>query len=119
MQVESLGLVEVDLPGGQGRFVSGVIGHLDVGRLGGTLYGMVKTTVYLPEELEMRLDAEAAATGVSKAELIRRGIGMLLAVSDTPKRSAALPVFHSGRSRTAREMDDDIYGHIKQRSARR
>ncbi|MFJ1594413.1 ribbon-helix-helix protein, CopG family [Kitasatospora albolonga] len=39
---------------------------------------MKKTTVYLPEDLEVRLDAEAAATGVSKADLIRRGIALLL-----------------------------------------
>ncbi|MGQ4598291.1 ribbon-helix-helix domain-containing protein [Nocardia sp. R6R-6] len=80
---------------------------------------MVKTTVYLPDELETRLDAEAAATGVSKAELIRRGIAMLLDASDRPKHDAPLPVFHSGRSRTAQEMNDEIYDHIKQRSRRR
>jgi Arc/MetJ-type ribon-helix-helix transcriptional regulator len=87
--------------------------------VGGTLYGMVKTTVYIPDELENRLDAEAVATGVSKAELIRRGIAMLLAASDRPKNDAPLPVFHSGRSRNAGEMDDAIYDHIKQQSARR
>ncbi|WP_084497170.1 ribbon-helix-helix domain-containing protein [Nocardia amamiensis] len=80
---------------------------------------MVKTTVYLTDELEIRLDAEAAATGVSKAELIRRGIAMLLDASDRPKNNAPLPVFHSGRSRTVEEMDNEIYRHIKQRSARR
>ncbi|MEV0683947.1 CopG family transcriptional regulator [Nocardia sp. NPDC050378] len=80
---------------------------------------MNKTTVYLPEALEMRLDAEAAATGVSKAELIRRGIAMLLDTSDRPKHNAPLPVFRSGRSRTADEMDDDVYSHIKQQAARR
>jgi hypothetical protein len=87
--------------------------------MGGTLYGMVKTTVYLPDELENRLDAEAIATGVSKAELIRRGIAMLLDASDRPKNNAPLPVFHSGRSRNADEMDNAIYDHIKQQSARR
>ncbi|MFD4430438.1 ribbon-helix-helix protein, CopG family [Nocardia sp. NPDC055053] len=80
---------------------------------------MIKTTVYLPEELEVRLDAEAAATGVSKAELIRRGIAMLLDASEVPKNDAPLPVFRSGRARTADEMDQAIYDHIKSRSARR
>lgn len=80
---------------------------------------MIKTTVYLPEELEVRLDAESAATGVSKAELIRRGIAMLLETSTRPKQSRALPVFNSGRSRTADEMDDAVYEHIKERAARR
>lgn len=80
---------------------------------------MIKTTVYLTDELEVRLDAEAAATGVSKAELIRRGVAMLLDASDRPKNDAALPVFRSGRSRTADEMDDAVYAHIKQQAARR
>ncbi|MBU3066785.1 ribbon-helix-helix domain-containing protein [Nocardia sp. NEAU-G5] len=87
--------------------------------MGGTEYGMVKTTVYLTDELEMRLHAEAAATGVSKAELIRRGIAMVLAASDRPRSTTPLPVFHGGRPRTVQEMDDDIYDHIKQRAARR
>jgi hypothetical protein len=53
-----------------------------------------RTTVYLPDELDARLKAEMAVTGVSKAELIRRAIAMLLDASE-PKRHP-LPVFHSG-----------------------
>lgn len=80
---------------------------------------MTKTTVYLPEELEVRLDAEAGATGVSKAELIRQGITMLLDSSRRPRRSGRLPVLKSGKSRTAEEMDSAIYEHIKDRADRR
>lgn len=80
---------------------------------------MVKTTVYLPEELEARLDAESAATGVSKAELIRRAIGLLLETSDRPKPPRALPVFDSGRPKSPEEMDQSIYEHVKQQAARR
>ncbi|WP_405180609.1 ribbon-helix-helix protein, CopG family [Nocardia sp. NBC_01377] len=80
---------------------------------------MNKTTVYLPEDLEARLEAEAAASGVSKAELVRRGIALLLDSSSHSKRDTSLPVFRSGRSRDASEMDDEIYAHIKQRAARR
>lgn len=81
---------------------------------------MVKTTVYLPIELETRLDAEAAATGISKAELIRRGIALLLDTSERPaKKMKPLPVFDSGRSWTVEEMDNALYEHIKQRAARR
>lgn len=80
---------------------------------------MIKTTVYLPEDLEARLDAEAAATGISKAELIRRGIALLLEYAERPKRSRELPVFDSGRPRTPDEMDDSVYEHIKERAARR
>ncbi|MFC8044713.1 hypothetical protein [Nocardia sp. NPDC057353] len=80
---------------------------------------MAKTTVYLPHELELRLEAEASATGVSKAELVRRGFAMLLDTSDRPDNDAPLPVFRSGRTRDAAEMRDEIYQQIKQRSGRR
>lgn len=80
---------------------------------------MIKTTVYLPEELEVRLDAEAASTGVSKAELIRRAIAMLLDTSKRPRPNLVLPVFDSGRPLSPEGMDDVMYEHIKQQAARR
>ncbi|WP_079159507.1 ribbon-helix-helix domain-containing protein [Streptomyces griseus] len=80
---------------------------------------MTKTTVYLPEDLEVRLDAESSATGISKAELIRRGIAMLLDEAERPKRSQELPVFDSGRALSPEAMDDSVYEHIKVRAARR
>jgi hypothetical protein len=80
---------------------------------------MIKTTVYLPDDLESRLDAEAAATGVSKAELIRRGVAMMLESSTRPKASTPLPVFDSGCPRTFDEMDEEIGLQIKERAARR
>jgi hypothetical protein len=82
------------------------------------MYSVNKTTVYLPDELDARLNAEAAMTGVSKAELIRRGIEMVLGASQPPEHHP-LPVFHSGRMRDADQMDDEIYAHIKERAARR
>jgi hypothetical protein len=38
------------------------------------MYGMVKTTVYLPDELKAALERAAAETGRSEADLIREGI---------------------------------------------
>ena len=35
------------------------------------MYGMKRTTVYLPEELKSRLEAEAKRRGVTEAEVIR------------------------------------------------
>lgn len=80
---------------------------------------MVKTTVYLPEELEVRLDAESTASGVSKAELIRRGIALLLDRSPRPKQSHPLPVFDSRRPLSPEEMDQAVYERIRERAARR
>lgn len=86
---------------------------------GGTIYGMVKTTVYLPEELDLRLEAEATSTGMSKAELIRRGIGMLLDRSQRPKQSHPLPVFDSRHQLTVDDMDRLVYERVQERAARR
>ncbi|WP_179254464.1 ribbon-helix-helix domain-containing protein [Streptomyces sp. PgraA7] len=80
---------------------------------------MEKATVYLPDEWEARLNAESSATGVSKAELIRRGIAMLLDSTEQPKRSRELPVFDSGRSGTPDEMDNAVCERIRERAARR
>jgi hypothetical protein len=80
---------------------------------------MMKTTVYLPEDLDVRLEAEAAASGVSKAELIRQGIVMRLEASARLRQAQPLPVFTSGRPLTADQMDEEIYDSIRARAARR
>ncbi|MFI2232542.1 hypothetical protein [Nocardia testacea] len=80
---------------------------------------MAKTTMYLPEETEIRLDAEAANTGVSKGELIRCGFARPLEASDHARDNASLPVFRSGRSRSADETREDIYLQIEQRTSAR
>ncbi len=38
------------------------------------MYGMRKTTVYLPEDLRLAIRAHAARRGVSEAEVIRESI---------------------------------------------
>ncbi|MET9520065.1 ribbon-helix-helix protein, CopG family [Streptomyces sp. NPDC002994] len=80
---------------------------------------MKKTTVYLPEDLKLRLDAESAATGVSKAELIRQGIALLLDNAPRLGSSRPLPAFNSGRALIPEAMDDAVSAHIKARTARR
>lgn len=87
----------------------------------GTIYGMRKTTVYLPDELELELEAETTAIGISKAEFIRQSIAEKIAASSRPKRDLTLPVFNSGRGRslTPEEMDDAIYQQIKKKVGRR
>lgn len=45
--------------------------------MGGTIYDMRKTTVYLPEEDWAALRRAAIATGRSQAELIREGVRMV------------------------------------------
>lgn len=80
---------------------------------------MQKTTVYLPEELDHRLETESAATGLSKAELIRRGVAEYLDANQQSHRIEPLPVFNSGRSRTPDEMRAELVDQMAARSARR
>ena len=40
----------------------------------GTMYGMKRTTVYFPEDLKIRLEAESKRRGISEAELIRGAV---------------------------------------------
>lgn len=40
----------------------------------GTMYGMVKTTVYLPKDVKQKLAELSASEGKSEAELIREAI---------------------------------------------
>jgi hypothetical protein len=80
---------------------------------------MIKTTVYLPEELDVRLEAAAASSGVSKAELIRRGASMVLDESLRPDRIRPLPVFDSGRRLTVDDMDKLVHDRVRERANRR
>jgi hypothetical protein len=40
----------------------------------GTMYGMKRTTIYLPEEMKSRLEHEASRRQITEAELIRRAV---------------------------------------------
>lgn len=61
-----------------------------------------KTTVYLPNDLKRKLRARARERGMSEAQLIREGLGVVLA--PRPR----YPLFNSGGklSLTAEEIDE-------------
>lgn len=54
-------------------------------RMYGSMYGMRKTTVYLPEELKAALERVAAAEGRSEAELIRAAVQEKVSALDRPR----------------------------------
>jgi hypothetical protein len=45
----------------------------------GTIYGVHRTTIYLPEELKERLAQEARRRGVTEAQVIREALAAALA----------------------------------------
>jgi Ribbon-helix-helix protein, copG family len=71
----------------------------------GNVYGMVKTTVYLPEELKGRLERLARDRGRSEAELIRTALEEFTA-RERPRPT--LPLFSSGKPIT--DWDEAMKG---------
>ena len=51
---------------------------------------MVKTTVYLPDDLKQSLERLAASTGRSEAELVREAVSTLVRASERPRPRGAL-----------------------------
>jgi plasmid stability protein len=68
------------------------------------MYGMRRTTIYLPEELKAALERTAAAQGRSEAEVVR---GALTAATvDHAHPKPRLPLFDSGDATLAERVDD-------------
>lgn len=72
------------------------------------MYGMQKTTVYIPEDVKRALSRTAAARGVSEAELIREAVRALTAGAVPPR--PRLPLFRSGKPRLAESVDEALSG---------
>lgn len=73
---------------------------------GGIIYGMEKTTVYLPEDLKAAIRCAAQRQGLSEAEVIRRSIRK--AVADERPRPRG-GVF-AGNEPIARRTDELLQG---------
>jgi len=67
------------------------------------MYGVHKTTVYMPRELKLALARAAAARRCSEATLIREALHGLTAEAAPPK--PRLPLFRSGKPRLAERAD--------------
>jgi Arc/MetJ-type ribon-helix-helix transcriptional regulator len=72
------------------------------------MYGMKKTTVYLPSDVKRALSGLAAARSVSEAELIRDALRSLTAQAAPPR--PRLPLFKSGKPRLAERVEEALSG---------
>ena len=63
----------------------------------------VKTSVYLNEDEKRRLAALAASSGLSEAELLRRGVRLVLEQAERPRPRLAVGTSEDGRA--ARDTD--------------
>ena len=70
------------------------------------MYGMQKTTVYIPEDVKRALGRTAAARGVSEAELVREALRAF--TSKTAPPHPRLPLFKSGKPRLAERIDEAL-----------
>ena len=74
----------------------------------GNVYGMEKTTVYLPAALKAALKRAAAASKSSEAALIREAIERLAGATAAPR--PRLPLFRSQSPDLAERVDDALAG---------
>ena len=72
----------------------------------GTMYGMKRTTVYLPDELKAALERTAAARGTSEAEVVRLALRSATAAQAYPP--PRLPLFESGDATLAERVDEEL-----------
>ena len=72
------------------------------------MYGMQKTTVYIPDDIKAALARAASARGVSEAELIREALRALTAQAIPPR--PRLPLFKSGKPGLAKRVDEALAG---------
>lgn len=74
----------------------------------GIMYGMKRTTVYLPDELKAALERTAQARGTSEAEVVRTAV--FAATVDHAYPRPTLPLFTSGVPDLADRVDDELAG---------
>jgi plasmid stability protein len=72
------------------------------------MYGMKRTTIYLPDELKAALRRTAAARGASEAEVVRSALASLTGQHGYP--SPRLPLFASGDPTLSERVDQMFPG---------
>lgn len=70
------------------------------------MYGMKRTTIYLPDELKAALERTAVAQGRSEAEVVRSAVAGATAEHAYPLPT--LPLFESGDPTLAERVDEEL-----------
>lgn len=76
------------------------------------MYGMRKTTVYLPDDLKRALARTARATRRTEADLIREGVRRVTGDHEAPE--PVLPLFSSGDPTLSEDVDRALEGFGEQ-----
>ena len=72
------------------------------------MYGMRRTTVYLPDELKSAIERVARGEDQSEAAFIRQALQRAVDGSRGPR--PRLPLFASGDRRLAERVDEELAG---------
>lgn len=72
----------------------------------GTMYGMRRTTIYLPDNLKEALERTAAAEGRSEAEVVRSALAT--ATAEHTYSPPHLPLFSSDDYTLAERVDEEL-----------
>jgi Ribbon-helix-helix protein, copG family len=72
------------------------------------MYGMQKTTLYLPDDLKAQLKAAARERGWSEARVIREALRSYVPGMIAPKPT--IPLFASGDPTLAERVDEALEG---------
>jgi plasmid stability protein len=70
------------------------------------MYGMKRTTVYLPDDLKAALERTAAAQGKSEAEVVRSALAA--ATEEHAYPAPTLPLFESADPSLAERVDEEL-----------
>jgi plasmid stability protein len=70
------------------------------------MYGMRRTTVYLPDDLKRALERTAAAQGKSEADVLRGALAAATAEHAHPRPQ--VPLFDSGDPTLAERVDEEL-----------
>ncbi len=76
----------------------------------GKMYGMTKTTVYLPEDLKISLKRISEEEGRSEAEIIREAIQIAVQKHQNPRPKVPLTQQGLGDPTIAERVDDLLQG---------
>ena len=74
------------------------------------MYGMVKTTVYLPEELKASLSRVASERSISEAELIREALSDKVSAAAKARPTVGLFAEGLGNPGLAERVDELLTG---------
>jgi hypothetical protein len=72
----------------------------------GIMYGMKRTTIYLPDDLKEALERTAVAEGRSEAEIVRSALATATAEHTYPP--PRLPLFSGADPTLAERVDEEL-----------